>query len=716
MNALKDFYGKYGAALLALLAAGLMIFVLYGGEETGLSNNGDFTRIMKTNSLRFVTPDDQPYVYQPQFLMDFSGGDEEERTAADLLLSLEGVERYPSIHLLFVRVSMGANMAFNALTGADMDTYRVGVLGLIYLLCYAGLLFLLFRSFSLPRPGADLAVKLLILFVLCDEGYLTYFNSLYSEPVQMLGLLAVAIFSLRAFTDRGRRGVNLFFLFLSCTVYGWAKLINLPVGVLCIVALGLALLPGLGRGARVSLTAWGLVCILALGAVYTSLPQWMNRETNYNALFFGVLKDTDRPQQEEFLAELNMPAHIADLAYSTYYSQRGVAVRGDTAFEAPFSTLSKTNLLLLYLRHPGYLLEKLDVAVAHSGFIRPYYLSNLDENHPRLSFAGRLEGWSYLRGQLPFDTWAGNGVIVLAGGLSLWWLLRRTGHKKGAAAAVVALLGALIYQLVMPIITNGEADLAKHMFAFAQLIDLLLLFLVARLGYFLCRREHVKHPAVLLVGGLASLVTLCFLSSAAIRQTRIQNDTVMFGTWEGRPIIWQVVAREGNTATLLATEPVAALPFSGGGEDGFGSSLWAHSSLRAWLNTTFLTEAFTDGERAILLETSHSALLSGANNALGDSGYNEFYAFHVPRYSDRGMDIAFTATYQDRVRLPDIGMLAGLSRSGRLSPAPCWMDTAYYNNRSMLRTLGPDGYFYMRDAAQAYGVRPVITVFFPGST
>ena len=80
------------------------------------------------------------------------------------------------------------NLAVNLLTGQSLDTYHIQVLGVIYLLCYAGLL-LLFSSFRLPNPGCDLLVKAAVIFILCDEGYVTYFNSLYSEPVQMLGLL-----------------------------------------------------------------------------------------------------------------------------------------------------------------------------------------------------------------------------------------------------------------------------------------------------------------------------------------------------------------------------------------------------------------------------------------------------------------------------------------------------------------------------------------------
>lgn len=105
---------------------------------------------------------------------------------------------------------------------------------------------------------------------------------------------------------------------------------------------------------------------------------------------------------------------------------------------------------------------------------------------------------------------------------------------------------------------------------------------------------------------------------------------------------------------------------------------------------------------------SHRVLLSITDRALATSGFNDFFAFHVPAYSDRGMVEAVAMDCTDTVYLPDIGLMASLSRAGLLSGSPCWMDTPYFNNSSMVRILGADGYFYMRDAADEWGVRPVV--------
>lgn len=704
------FYEKHGALCLALAAALLMGLVLFAGGGAGLSNNGDFGRVMSANHLVF---DDGTgsFVYEDSFRMDFDGP-LTPGVVKELLLSLTGVGGYPSIHVAFVRLSLLGNLALNALLGLEANTYHVQVLGALYLLCYAVLLYLLFRSFSLPSLWADLAVKLAILFVLCDEGYITYFNSLYSEPVQILGLLAMAVFALRCLNGTGLPAVNTVCYFLACLLYGWSKFVNIPAAVLCALAMGTVLLLRWEGRKRVLAAVCGPACAALLAAVYLALPGWMSYETNYNAVFFGVVKDASPAQQEEYLAELGLPPEMAELADSNYYMERVSAFHANEAYKAAFAGLSKTDLLAFYCKHPLLYLKKLDVAMAHSGFIRPYYLSNLDDTHPRLTFAGRFGGWSWLRGQLPLNTWLFSGLVLAAGCLCLWRSAVRQGGKRPAlqaAALVIALLGTVCYQFGIPIIANGEGDLAKHMFAFAQLIDLLLLFLLVRLAAALCRAPKLRSPAPILSGALAAALCLSLAVPAVWRGahslTRGMGGYVTFGSREGEPLVWEIAAVDSDSVTLLAVDPVDHRAFSG---DNCGR--WTGSDLRAWLNGAFLESSFTDEERALILLQEHRVLLSGADKALATSGYNDFFAFHVPAYSDRGIDDAVAETVSDAVRLPDIRLLAELSRHGLLNPAPCWMETPYYNNGSMVRTLGRDGYFYMRDAAETWGVRPVLVL------
>lgn len=714
-----QFYDRFGPFLLAALAAVIMALVLFSGGGAGLSNNGDFGRVLSTNSLDYAESTGS-FAYEDTFRMVFQGDSAGEKLW-NLLFNLDNTAAYPSIHLVFVRASLAGNLALNVLTGQSLDTYHIQVLGLIYLLCYAGLLLLLFRSFKLPSLWCDLLVKLAVLFVLCDEGYITYFNSLYSEPVQMLGLLAMAAFGLRLLSRRGSPGWNAGWYFLSCVVYGWSKFINLPAAALCALGMGAVLFLRAEKKYRKWLCGGAAACVAVLGAVYLSLPGWMDYETNYNAVFYGVLKDTTPEQTEQYLSDLGLPDYMAEYANSNYYMDRVAPARESEQFRADFSQVSKFDLLFFYLSHPGYYLEKLDVAMAHTGFIRPYYLSNLDSTHPRLTFAGRFGGWSWLRSQLPVNTWLAAGLITAAGCWALWQAAAgRKGagrDKRSAALLVLTLLGAMAYQFLIPTVTNGEGDLAKHMFAFAQFIDLLLLLLLAWLGYRLSVSERAGRPAAVLAGGTAGALCLLLAVPAGISlvRERLPHDGleagsyVQLGVWEGEPLLWQAVERqEDGSWLLLAAEAVDSRPFDRDGD--LGSSRWSDSDLRAWLNGDFLTSAFDQSEQEMLVTGSHRVLLSIADRSLADSGFNDFFAFHVPAYSDRGMEEAVAMDCTDAVRLPDIGLMASLSRAGLLSGPPCWMDTPYFNNGSMVRILGADGYFYMRDAADQWGVRPVVTL------
>ncbi len=717
LSRLRQLYRKYGAAALALLAALIMALTLFSGGGAGLSNNGDFGRVMNASSLAYPPSGPQAHVYQSEFRMVFQGESRAEKLQ-NLLFSLDNVSGYPSIHLLFVRLSMAGNLALNLLTGQSLDLYRVEVLGLLCMVLYALLLFLLFRSFSLSRPLADLLLKLLMLFVLCDEGYITYFNSLYSESVQILSFLAMSVFALRLFTKKGREIPNALLFFLSCVFYGWCKFVNLPAAALCAVGVTVLLLLRGEKKLRPALLSGCLLTVCLMGAVYLSLPGWMDYETNYNAVFYGVLKDTTAQQQEEYLADLGLPAEMAQYASSNYYMDRVAPARESREFREAFSQVSKLDLLSFYLRHPGYFLQKQTVAMAHCGFIRPYYLSNLGPEAPRLTFAGRFGLYSALRGALPFNTWWFTALLIVAACLVLWRLpLYETGRKGlwGRIVLLGTLLGSMAYQFFIPIITNGEGDLAKHMFAFAQWIDLLLLLLLAVSIRALCA-PRFKHPAALFAGGLAALLSLLLLLPLGVRALRQQlphkqaepGTYLRLGEWEGRPLLWQVAKADGGSLVLLSVSAVESLPFSGPGEDGFGSNLWAGSSLRVWLNGPFLADAFSPEERALLRTEERPVILSSATKALADAGYNDFFAFHVPAYSDRGAEDALSQHLSDAVRLPDIGLMASFSRQGLLTGPSCWMETPYYNNGSMVRYLGGDGYFYMRDASQPLPVRPVI--------
>ena len=85
------------------------------------------------------------------------------------------------------------------------------------------------------------------------------------------------------------------------------------------------------------------------------------------------------------------------------------------------------------------------------------------------------------------------------------------------------------------------------------------------------------------------------------------GDSITFGSWhqdsdaqDSTPIQWLVLEKQGDRALLLSSKALDARPYDLYRVD----ATWDQCTLRVWLNTEFLNEAFTpDQQKAILVTT-----------------------------------------------------------------------------------------------------------------
>ncbi len=702
----KD-YQRWIDSGMALIGVIIILCILFAGGEIGLSDQGDFSRVMKGSSLQFTVAD-RAFTYVGDYTIRITG-----RSFLDnvriILFSPVGIDSYPNIQLLLVRLTVVGNLFWNGLTGHAPEHYRLWTLAAVYALLYGLALYALFRSIRLKNPALDIAAKAFALLVLCDIGYVCYFGSFYSEPLQMIGLILSAAFGLRLADDsRPLSGGTAVGACLSAVLYGWSKFANIPVGLLMIAAF---VFLAAARGRKWLALSAGALSAAVLIAVFLSLPAWMSGDTDFNAVFYGVVKDTDRATSEEYLVDLGLDPAMADFAGNHAYVS-GVRTRfSEAGYAQQFSQLGKTALLRFYLSHPGYYAGKLRLSLESSGMLRPFYLSNYDAASPRFTLSERFSLWSRIRPALDFGGVFGN-LAILAGELALLAVTLRK-NKKTLIAALLLCLGAWGYQLAIPYVTNGEADLAKHMFALAQIADLMVLHLtLAALNALPERRASVRAL-------LAPAVAVCLLAApvrSALRAGALERTAhttlepgayVLLGSRDGKPIEWLVAQTEGSTAALLCADILDTRVFDSG-----NSNQWASSELRSWLNGAFLADCFGSNERSLLRETRHMALLSAADKENATAGDHEFYCTHLIRYVGVGFDRAYRVELTDRAALPDAKLIMTLAQKGwRLtSDHSYWLMTPYFSNGSMFRCVYPDGNVYFQDAKEARGVRPVIFI------
>lgn len=709
---IKIYYDRFGNHILSALGFAIIIYVLFYGANTGLSDNADFGRVMKASSLSY-SETDKAFLYVENYAVRYSGGSAAEKIT-NLLFGMENVLYYPSIQLIFVRTSVLLNAVLNYLRGSDPSVFRLSVLGSVYSLIYAVLLFALFLEIRLKKRIMDLISKLLILVVLCDVGYLAYFNSFYGEAVQILAYLLIVICLLRVFRKNRLSFREILLTYFAVILFGWSKFINIPIAILFAAVLCFLML---SKGNRKLILVSGALAVCILSLIYFNIPKWIDHETDYNAVFFGIVKDMDEAAASKSLQELGLPPEMASLSGTGSYISEISENEGNSHFKDAFNKISKTDILKFYMKNTMLFAEKLNISVQHSGFVRPYYLSNSDSSRPRFTLSGRFSFWSDLRTQLGFDTVLGNASVILAFVTALIYLIRKRYIKRVHGRLLLLLVAAMLtYNLVMPIVTNGEGDLAKHMFAYVQTIDYIFLFVVlCALDSFRFRKLNYMAltaftaAAALCVSPAKSLISDSFLKNR--NHDRIETGSyLILGKNEGKDMTWLVSDVTDGAAALIAVKPVCKLPFFNNGSK-YGSNYWAGSTIRHWLNNDFLYY-FNESERALILESTHRFLLSADYIKFAQSGESDFNCTHLPLLADRGYDRAIGSQAADRVSLPDIRSISSLGRRGfRIrKDVAYWLDTPYYKNGSMLRCVFPDGYIYFRDAKDPCGVVPVIRI------
>lgn len=686
----------------ALLALVSVLATLFWGQNAGLSDNGDFARVMEVNRIHPTGDGQSSFLFQQYYVMDVAGGGL-LRQVASLFETDTASVPYWSPQFVPIQISKVLNLAYNHIVGNPVDGYNLGFLAVLYALLLALAVWLCVRHLPRGTWRKRLFAAVLLLGIFCDAGYVLYFHSFYGEALQMVTLMLAVGLWLRLFEDV-RRPLAWVALYVTLYFFGGAKLANIPIACLFGAASLLLLVRGSSALQRTVSAVLCAALLVSQAALYTAIPDWMQNDTNYQAVFFGVLKNSDTPEQD--LQELGLdPAYAVLAGTHAYQPSYPMDIYSDAFRNGFYPNVSKVRVLGFYLRHPSRLLDKMDTALMCSAYIRPPYLGNLSSS--RLKHVSRNSGWSWLRvhSRVLYQFPVVLPALLLASLFALWRTLQCLRGKRPLAhlagwGALLALCAATWAAWILPIVGNGEADLSKHMFLLIHLLDLLVAVTAVAIAPLLlhairwCRRNPKR--AAVCAGGFAAVVLTVVLFA---QQPRL--PLVQFGTFENKPLLWEVVRDEGDTMTLVCRDIVAKRPF-----DENGSNLWSESTLRGWLGSTFLAQ-FSPEELQRLVPCEVRELLSQPYMGQSEGGEHALFWHFDPR---KAADLAGQSYYKmtlDTVYLPTPELFGSFT-------ATCgedyWMLAPYGNNAEMERVVQTDGFILFRDAEEVAGVRPAVTV------
>ncbi len=665
--------------------------VLYLGDNVGLSDNGDFRRVLITNNISYADDTDYYYLFKQDYVMELENDDTVFAAMRSAWQTNAKEDIYSSPHFLVIKISKELNVIANALHHRPFTHYNIAYMAVLYIFMLSVAAWAVFAFVADMRLRIKTAVFVMFIFIFCDAGYLLYFNSFYGEPLQYTALLMLVAFGMLIYKRPSVPKAIGFFV--SLYFFAGAKLANIPYSLIVAVLGILIAIMRKDRLFKIGVDVSALVCIVAICGLYTSIPDWMNRDTTYQAVFFGITKNSATPERD--LSELGVDEKYAVLAGTHAYMDEDeypIDI-SSSEFERDFyDKVDKKDIAVFYMRHPIRLVSELCTAIENSAYIRPPVVGN-SATVP-MELTNKFSLWSRLRVALPFlyAPWVIFMVFAAVTGymifMDVFYIHNHkieTPQRRYMICALNILILGLWINLILPILCNGEGDIAKHMFLFTNCIDIL--FVVCILGIITVPPKNIVRSAV----AVAVLTGIFYI--------HMPRRTVKFGTLNGNRIEWSVQERYSDGSMLLVTKNcIGYMPFDASSND------WETSELRAWLGGDFLEE-FSEQELERIQECVNYVPLTYSARDRAESGdHAHYWNFTRELVNDMG-DAAYRRSVKDRVYIPTLEMMEDIDHAGSY-----WILCPYTSNEYMNRFMNYDGFILHTDCSAEKGVRAVLKI------
>ncbi len=488
-----------------------------------------------------------------------------------------------------------------------------------------------------------------------------------------------------------------FGLILSLFLFSGSKSANFPSTLLlCVPLVYYAITYEKTRKKIIICVSIAVMLVGSYGYVKL-IPQWMKDDTAFQSVFFGVLYNNPSPEQA--VQDLGLPRELSRYESTNAYNYQSFhpGQKRDITIQSLFDgRYSQLGVIKYYFMHPAFFAEKLDITAEAALPLRPTYLTNvhLPPQQADLHFEYRMNIWEGFRKQFSGFASLFLCLIFLLSVANVAALLRR---KSGFHRVLLrlSLLGAASGQFIVPIVTNGNADLQKHMFLFNVHLDILIIVL-------LLDNLDFKSRAFRRAG----IAAVAFFIVAALFHS-LRPESLTLGHKDGKPIQWYVLEKNNGWAKVIAKDVLYRAEYDDSSND------YARSSVHASLNSEYMEQWFTPDERNRIRKADFDAIISSGQSKRADAGDRPHYFFSPIRYAVQDSDRAFREPYSAYLTLPsvdDVKRLYDLSRIAAVLPDDYWLSTPYYGSADKSRIVSPDYQVYHRNVHAELGVRPVMWV------
>ncbi|WP_336790096.1 glycan biosynthesis hexose transferase WsfD [Paenibacillus sp. MMO-177] len=666
--------------------------LIYVPATIGLADNSDFNRTMRAFGLSSISG---IKYWSADYLYQLSSPVSVFQYFKNIFLPVrDNPAEYYSTQFLFTKIALFFNSLASKLFHRAPNLFHLFFQTVQYILIYAFAFFLFLKEKWKDNAYADIAVKAIFALIFLDCGYLVYFNSFYGESTTLIFL--ILSFALLLHLEKNKNSYWVYIgLILSLFIFSGSKSANFPSTLLLCVPLVYYVIKHEGLKKKIA------VCVLVIGMLIASYsyvkltPQWMKNDTSFQSVFFGVLYNN--PSPEKAIQDLGLPRELSGFESMNAYNRQSLhPEKNDIDFQTLFfSRISQLEVLKYYFTHPAFFAEKLDISAEAALPLRPTYLTNihLSSQQADLLFDDRMNVWESIRKRFSGSASLFLGLILVLSAANVVALLRRKASIYSILLRL-ALMGAAAGQFIVPIVSNGNADLQKHMFLLNVHLDILIIVL-------LLDNLDFKSRTFWRVG----IVTAAFLIVISFYSSRPEMLTL--GRIAGKPIQWYVLEKNDGWAKVIAKDALFRSAYDETSND------YTKASIHESLNAVYINEWFTHDERNRIGYAEYYAICGHNNPQQAEAGDRPHYFFSPIKYAAQNSDRAFRQTYSAYLTLPsvdDVKQLFDLSKTASVLPVDYWLSTPYYGSTNKSRIVSSDYQVYHRKVDKELGIRPVMWV------
>lgn len=455
----------------ALLVISIGIISLFINPIIGMADNGDFYRIISSNNVYQLNPDD-PDLYNKYFIKDYGI----YKYNNDLQIQLISTQS------IFIRIAVLISRIIN-------NNYILDIryMSWMFLAAQAAGIYLISKVLcnKIRNYKFKLIIVTLITVIFCDTAYLAYYNSFYGEAVNIsFFLLSIGILLNMIEFDKITMGSIILFAITSFIFFG-AKQQLAPVGLL--IGIMILRLSVMDKKEITEIFYIAITIIFVIGSIvfYKAITGDFQYSNRYHSMNRGMLLYQDNPK--EVADFFGIDQQFLLLKETTYFDDTSIIdLNDEKLIEEYYEKFTTPKILAYYISHPKSLLRMIKISFNNSYSIRPKAMGNYEKSHNKPP--GSMDYSFALYSTVKEKIFTGNiQFTIITIGMFLFIESKKyiKAVKKGdiqerlktEVLFYIFLVG--LSQVVISVVGAGDADLAKHVFMYNMSFDIIFIYMIS---------------------------------------------------------------------------------------------------------------------------------------------------------------------------------------------------------------------------------------------